>query len=291
MNLWEDRGQESRHAGTVQSPQTGSQRVDGRKGPVRAWMWKSGLAVLVAVASLACLAAFSDGFRAGIMARIAGSYSEQSDAYSFLQRHCDSSRAPSQALGACEKFAAMRPTEPFAHVLLGNAYAEVGRTGEAIDSYERAIALDPNCFDAYLGLGKAQSSRGLYAEAIESYHVALKIRPSSAELHLSLGLALSNSGRYEEAVQAFQKARELDPSISETQVLTGKAYLEEGMCAQAIECLEGAVAIEQGHAQAHYNLGRAYLRVGDKALAAEQQEVLQRLNPQLADKLRRQIER
>jgi tetratricopeptide (TPR) repeat protein len=67
--------------------------------------------------------------------------------------------------------------------------------------------------------------------------------------------------------------------------MTGKAYLQAGMYAQAIESFKDAVQTDQEHAQAYFNLGRAYLRVGDKALALEQQRVLQNLDPRLAGQL------
>ena len=86
-------------------------------------------------------------------------------------------------------------------------------------------------------------------------------------------------------MQAFRRAKELDPQITETQVLTGRAYLQAGLYSQAIECLKDAVRTDQQHAQAYYNLGRAYLRVGDRGLAMEQQEILQSLNPHLANQL------
>jgi len=265
-------------------------KARGLVGRLPARLRKAGIPLIIGVVGIACLALFSDGFKARVLARIAGSYSEQGDAYSFLKRHCDMSDDPSQSLETCKRFAAMRPTDAYSHALLGNAYAELGRTTDAIAAYRHAISLDPNCFDAHLGLGRAQFSLGNYLEAVESYGRALQIRPDSAALHLSLGLALSNAGQYEKAMQAFQRARELDPSVSDKQILTGKAYLEDGMCAQAIESLKGAVLADQEHAQAYFNLGRAYLRAGDKALAIEQQQILQRLDPRLADELGQLIE-
>ena len=266
------------------------QNGDGGVSRVHPWRWRIAISSLVVLVGIAGLVVHSDSFKARVLARIAGSYSERADAYSFLRRHCDVSRTPVRSLRACEKFVAMRPTDAYAHVLLGEVYAGLGRTSEAIGSYRRAIELDPSCFDAHLGLGKAQFSLGCYSQAVESYGVALRIKPDSAEVHLSLGLTLSNSGQYEEAMQAFQKARELDPHISDAQVLTGKVYLDDGMCAQAIECFKGAVTADHEHAQAYYNLGKAYLRIGDTALAIEQHRSLERLDPQLANRLLHLIE-
>jgi tetratricopeptide (TPR) repeat protein len=241
--------------------------------------------LLVALGLLATGIIDSSGIRARVLAGVASVCSGNEGAYSLLKEHQGASAKSRGSVAVCQELVRLKPSDAAPRVLLGNAYADVGRTQEAMASYQEALALDPNCFDAHLGIGKAYFNQGIYPEAIASYRLALKIRPHSADAELALGLALSNAGQYEEAMQALQKAKELDPSIVDNQVLTGKAYLEAGMCAQAIECFKDAVQTDQRHAQAYFNLGRAYLRVGDRGLALEQQQALQTLDPQLADQL------
>jgi len=245
-----------------------------------------GALIVVAGAGSALLCLFDpSSLKARVLMGIAGTRSDEDGGYSFLKKHSVTSDNVGATVAICENLVRLKPTDARARVLLGDAYAGIGRTYDAVASYQEALGLDANCFEAHLGMGKAQAELGHYPEAIESYQRALRIRPDSADAHLSLGLALSNAGKYEEAMRAFQRAKELDPGIAETQVLTGKAYLQAGMYTQAIECLENAVQTDQEHAQAYFNLGRAYLRVGDRDLAIRQQHILQNLDPQLADQL------
>jgi tetratricopeptide (TPR) repeat protein len=274
-----------------QSPAQCGQSGSGHKGAClpgrcRAWLLWLLLLVLLVVAGLVCVRMIdASGLKAKALADIAGVHSDESSTYSLLKaRRGDTIRSRS-SVAVCQKLVQLRPTDADAHVKLGDAYAEMEQTKEAMASYEEALALDPNSFDAHLGLGKAYFDQGDYTKAIDSYRKALKIRPRSADAQLALGLALSNAGKCDEAMQAFQKAKELDPTIVEDQVMTGKAYLQAGMYAQAIESFKDAVQTDQEHAQAYFNLGRAYLRVGDKALALEQQRVLQNLDPRLAGQL------
>jgi tetratricopeptide (TPR) repeat protein len=252
----------------------------------RPWVLRCGILVLLVVLGFVCRGVIeASGIKARVLAGIAGACSENTGASSLLKEHRGASAKSRSSVAICEELVRLKPADMDGRVLLGNAYAEVGRAQESVASYQEALALDPNCFGAHLGMGKAYFDRGLYADAVASYRRALKIRPGSADAHLSLGLVLSNAGKYEEAMQAFQKAKDLDPAIVETQILTGKTYLQVGMCAQAIECFKDAVQTDHGHAQAYFNLGRAYLRVGDKGLALEQQHILQDLDPGLANQL------
>ncbi len=248
-----------------------------------------GLAVvvilLVALGVLATGIIDSSGIRARVLAGVASVCSGNEGAYSLLKEHQGTSAKSRGSVTVCQELVKLKPNDAATRVLLGNAYADIGRTQEAMATYQEALAMDPNCFEAHLGIGRVYFEQGTYPEAIASYRLALKIRPQSADAQLALGLALSNAGQYEEAIQAFQKAKELDPLIVDDQVVTGKAYLDAGMCAQAIECFKGAVQTDQRHAQAYFNLGCAYLRVGDRGLALEQQQVLQTLDPQLATQL------
>lgn len=275
-------------------PQPAAQREQsssGQKGRYlvgrcRVWLMRLLLLVVLVVAGLVFVRMIdASGLKTKVLADIAGVHSDESSTYSLLKERRGDSVASRNSVAVCQKLVKLRPADPGAHVKLGDAYAEMELTKEAMASYQEALALDPNSFDAHLGMGKAYFDQGSYDEAIVAYRKALKIRPRSADAHLSLGLALSNAGKYDEAMQAFQRAKELDPAVVETQVMTGKAYLEAGLYAQAIESLKDAVEVDQGHAQAYFNLGRAYLRVGDKELALEQQRVLQNLNPRLANQL------
>jgi len=224
--------------------------------------------------------------RTFILRQIVAVCPNQAGAYNkYLGKQHDASGRPRESVNACEKLAALRPQDPCANVLLGDAYGDENRPQEAVTCYQKAITLDPNSFDAHFGLGKAYAALGRYAQAIDSYNRALKIQPGSAAAHMSLGLALSSAGRYEEAMKAFQQAKQIDPKINEVQVMSGDTYLEAGFYKQAINCYNDAITIDQNHARAYYNLGKAYLEIGDRGLAIKQQQILESLDPGLAEQL------
>lgn len=273
----------SAHGGRPQGPSRQARRLTWSLGVVAVVLGAVFWAIRMEFISL-------DGARACVLSHIAGVYPDQANTYTFLGKHYSTNGRPQDALEACEKLVQVSPTDPQAHVLLGNAYDAASQPDVAADCYVKALELDPNCYEAHIGLGKVRSIQGDYAEALESYERAVKIRPDSATAYVALGMAFSNLGRFEEAMEAFKQAKEIDPAVSETQIRSGKACLNAGQYGEAITCFKSVVLVDQGHAQAHYNLGRAYLRVGDKALAIEEQRILQDLDSPLAGRLLDMIE-
>ena len=105
-----------------------------------------------------------DGVR--LLVGVANAYPDSARAYTLLKKQYSTPEQSAKTVTACESLVKLKPTDPAAQVLLGGAYADVGRVQEAIACFQEAIALDPNCFDAHLGLGRAHFDRGRYGEAV-----------------------------------------------------------------------------------------------------------------------------
>ena len=58
-----------------------------------------------------------------------------------------------------------------------------------------------------------------------------------------------------------------------------------GQTTDALQHFRMALQLDPKDAEAHFNLGVAYLQVGKKHEAEEQQQLLVKLNPELATKL------
>jgi len=133
-----------------------------------------------------------------------------------------------------------------AHVSLGVALAEEGRSQDSIKHYQTAIEINPQYFLAHYNMGNvykelgdmdkaflhfqeviklkpdfsdAQNNVGIIlelhykknAEAISHYRQALAVTPDNPGYHFNLGMALMQEGKLPEATQHFQQAIELNP--------------------------------------------------------------------------------
>ncbi len=86
----------------------------------------------------------------------------------------------------------------------------------AIAAYKKAIELKPTVGAYYNNMGEAYARVGNTAEALQAYQAAAQNDPAdAAKYYFNLGAVLTNSGKTEEANTAFDKAIAADPNYAE----------------------------------------------------------------------------
>lgn len=93
------------------------------------------------------------------------------------------------------------------HAALGEAYAEAGRLGTAIDEFHRALVLGPTFHDLRYRLGQLLLEAGRTLEAREAFEEVMRARPTSAAARASFGLACYLSGDAGSARGTWEKMR------------------------------------------------------------------------------------
>jgi len=158
-------------------------------------------------------------------------------------------------------------------------------------AYKRAIALAPDVAEFHFHLGFVYSQAHMYEVAVECDKRAIALRPDYARAYSFLGLNLTDLLRFPEAVAAHLKAISLKP-------LDGWSYLELGWTyramkhhAEAIQAARKGISLMPERARPHgyYTLALIYLDSGNRSEAIRTYETLLRLDPGLAEKLRRRI--
>ncbi len=112
---------------------------------------------------------------------------------------------PARALDVLEAYRSESGDEGDLLGAIGDAYAGIGRSDEAMRHYERALEMDGG--NEWL----AHMARVDPEEATRRIQVAINEKPNEAELWFRLGEAHAAAGHREEATRAFAKARGLDP--------------------------------------------------------------------------------
>ena len=141
------------------------------------------------------------------------------------------------------------------------AYAEGKRLFEAKDyqralvAFKQAVKVEPNNASAYNYLGLTYKRLGLYDEAADAYVKAIKLQPENHVFIFNLGMLLYAANYYNDAATAFQKAIQLKPDDP--------------------DC--------------HYMLGRTYAQQGKIQASLREYNILQKLEPRLANDLYRYI--
>lgn len=133
----------------------------------------------------------------------------------------------------------------------------LGNYDGALSHFENAVGKNPNRAEAWIQVGFCKLKQGKNHEAIKAYQKALKLRPNSVEAYNKLGDAYYYAGNFDKAIDAYKQALHLRPDMAE----------------------------------ALYNIGMAYMEIGDRSSAVEHGNTLKPLDPQLYQKLLREIER
>ncbi|MGH7909307.1 MAG: tetratricopeptide repeat protein, partial [Thermodesulfobacteriota bacterium] len=93
---------------------------------------------------------------------------------------------------------------------------------------ERALALDPSEPEAHVRMGQVLYEQGHYAESVHEYRAAIRQRPGSSSNYTNLGIALEGMGDYDNAVAAHRASLKLEPAHAEAHNNLGNALKEKG---------------------------------------------------------------
>ncbi len=128
--------------------------------------------------------------------------------------------------------AALAPSAPQPHYLLGLLAKTQNRTAEAIASFQKVLRIDPNDVGANVNLGQLYAQQRKYAEAIAVLRNAIAAEPYNATALYNLGTALMRGGQKDEGQKVIAQFQELRQRGTGTTL--GTNYLEQGRYAEAI---------------------------------------------------------
>jgi len=220
----------------------------------------------------------------------------------------------STAIGSLTQATESQPKDVWAHLELGDAYWDLGRKEEAINSWERAVSVDPTVVERleqegpagsgkfatyseynqilemiakaaveahpgrlypYLVLGRLARDRGDYPEATRWFSLAAQVDRGSPDPPHELGSLAEGQGRYDLAEAYFRKAIELEPRQTSHYEALVRIYAKQQKFELAAEWYVRLLVLDPGHPSYHYGLAQACYELGRYADAlAEYRQVL-----------------
>jgi len=114
------------------------------------------------------------------------------------------------------------------------AYAQGKRLYEAkdypkaLEAFREAIKAEPKYASAYNYLGLTYKQLGLYDEAAQAYVKAIQLQPQNHVFLFNLGMLMYVAKSYNNATTAFQKAIEIKPEDPDCHYMLGKTYAQQG---------------------------------------------------------------
>ena len=137
------------------------------------------------------------------------------------------------------------PDHAEAHLELGLALADMGRSQDGLRELETAVRLAPEDPLARHELAGLLMDEGDYRTAITHLREAARLEPSSFEIHLDLGLCYAQKGFYEEAERANEKARAMKPDDAVVNYDIASLYAQWGRSAEALAPLRKALEADR----------------------------------------------
>lgn len=175
--------------------------------------------------------------------------------------------------------------------MLFRLYDKAGDYENAVKISQEIVNQDPDNAENHYNLGYAYLKKEDLENALASFQKALELKPNFDVAYSQIGFVHFKLKQYQAAIDSFKKYIEINPDNPDAYYLVGTSYLQLKKYEQALQPLEKCIELKPDHAYAHYNLGIAYYILKDKFSANMKVDVLQRLNPELAVKLRDIISR
>jgi tetratricopeptide (TPR) repeat protein len=181
---------------------------------------------------------------------------------------------------------------------LGALYSLADRNEEAVQAAQAGIQYSPNESKAYTNLCRAYNDVRKPDMAIRECNNALKLNPNDGETYFYLARAHDLAGKEREAPQYYRRAvtglEELtrnNPESAYGFYLLGNAYYATDQPVKAIEAYDKCLELSPRFVRARYNVGLIQLRQKNKTAALEQYNRLLELDPELAGKLKVEIDK
>jgi tetratricopeptide (TPR) repeat protein len=133
---------------------------------------------------------------------------------------------------------AQDPGDPSLHFHLGQAYATLRCTEEAIACFQIAVKMKPDLIDARNDLGAALIEAERFDEAEEVFRGILAIQPRYVFAHSNLASIFTKKGRMEEAAAACRRALEIEPGYLDAQTNLVSALLALNQIKEALAVSE-----------------------------------------------------
>lgn len=113
---------------------------------------------------------------------------------------------------------------------------------------------------------------------------------SEARVAYDQGMDYVRRAQWNLAIQAFLRAVNLEPRFVEAWTNLGFSYRKAGDNQKALGAYRRALELRPDFKFAHAYVGRLYIAMGNREMAMRHYEILRRLDPAMAEELRKAIE-
>jgi tetratricopeptide (TPR) repeat protein len=153
------------------------------------------------------------------------------------------------------------------------------------------ILKNPDDTKAWFQLGRRYEQRKEWGEAIQAYETVIRKKAAYADAWKWLGWAYIRENNDAEALKVFDELTAIPSHAPDAYAGMGWVYYTQGQYTKAIEAYKQAIQARPNFAGAIYDIARTHIAMNNREAALAQHTTLTKLDPQLANFLRREITR
>ncbi len=177
-----------------------------------------------------------------------------------------------------------------AYAEMGNAYYRINKIDSALICYKKALTVNPNWGQMHLAIGNIyRDVKMQYDEAIIHYKDAIKVNPSDKLACYSLAWCYNAKKDYDNAILYATKALDIDNNYRHPYNELAHAYRQTAKYEDCVAQFKKNMAISPIDLPVYY-CGLCLLQLNQKEEAMKMQEQLLKINPKLAETLRKKVE-
>lgn len=151
-----------------------------------------------------------------------------------------------------------------AHLNLGSAYSDQGRSTEALIQYQKALQFNPASARAHMNIGNLRLKAGDIDAALRAFDTAMQIDPQLPGMYNDMGNAYLQLNEPRRAEDHFRKALRSQPFDDKAHNGLGVALVLQGRAAEARHHFEKALLIHPGYRSAQHNLDKLSGKPSDR---------------------------
>jgi tetratricopeptide (TPR) repeat protein len=182
--------------------------------------------------------------------------SESPTIYSFMAREYLNQRDYSSAIAFAQHALRLDPTDPKAHITLGQALWHENEKTEAMKQFRAGLKVTPDDTDALEGLAQAMVQLGRFDDAESLIKRELAVDPRSPEGHFDLGAILYHEQKLPEAISELRQAVDLVPDRPQFRIVLAKALEAAGQDQAALAEFQAAAKLAPNSAEAAAGIRR-----------------------------------
>jgi tetratricopeptide (TPR) repeat protein len=195
-----------------------------------------------------------------------------------------------QAAATYEKLAQITPEDAKRYYnMVIMMYNTAKMPEKAAEVAKKLVELDPNDTEALYNLGYMYVQMENYESAIEIFSKVIEKSPGMEYAHLQLGYSYTQLKQYAKAAEAYKNMVEIFPNNEDAWFGLGIAYMQQKKYSEGVEPLKKVIELNPSRAYAYYNLAISYLNLRDNYSAREIYNQLNKVDPDLAKKLKQYI--